>query len=87
MARPCRDLFGPQSVHDLPSAKLWLWRFGRAHEWIYNAPDDLPLHVALVCDMFWVSPAKLLADMRRDWKAALREPAARRPHRRNAGWR
>jgi len=61
----------PYPVDDLASGYRWLWQFGRVQDWIDREPDDLPLHARLICDVFWISPAKLLHDLRRDWREAL----------------
>lgn len=69
----------PFPVDDYAAAKRWLWTKGRVHEWLDSEPDDLPPVAVLICDMFWINPAKLLRDLRRDWDATAYMFPAPRP--------
>lgn len=56
-------------VSDYEQAKQWLWTYSRPWEWFDDVePDQLPLEAQLICDVFWVTPDKLLRDLRRAWR-------------------
>lgn len=72
-------------VSDYGEARAWLFERTDAASWM-DDPEELPLVAQLVCDFFWISPEKLCADMRRDWRSATDYRPLGRPVRRT-GWR
>lgn len=75
----------PLSVQSYEEAKRWLWANARPHEWL-DDPDHLPLLAHFVCDMFWVTPAQLIKDLRKTWRETL-DVVRPVPHRRTShGW-
>lgn len=62
-----RRTSGPQPVSTYDQAKSWLWTYSSPEEWMHDPQVSLPREAVLVCDVFWVSPDKLRADMRKLW--------------------
>lgn len=75
----------PISVQSYKEAQDWLWANARPHEWL-DDPDHIPLLAHFVCDMFWISPAQLLKDLRKTWRETLFLTQPRAHQRTQHGW-
>lgn len=75
---PRRDRFGPDAVCDYDQARAWLFKYTRFEDWADADPSDIPLAAKLVCDVFWVSPERLLQDMQNVWNGILSPVPPRR---------
>lgn len=77
----------PASTYD--DALRWLFTYSSVEEWAFDPAATLPLEARLVADMFWVSDAHLLRDLRKIWRSALGADRPSAPVRRahKAGWR
>jgi len=54
-------------VSTYPTAISWLLQHAQPEEWLWDASASLPKEARLVCDMFWVNEAQLIADLRKEW--------------------
>jgi hypothetical protein len=63
------QLADPEPISTYSEARLWLWRYSNPERW-FTSSEPMPPEGKLVCDIFWVSPAKLRADLRKDWGLA-----------------
>ena len=72
-------------VSDIADARRWLWTYSKVEDWLWSCerPGEvvLPLEAKLVCDIFWISPAKLVRDLRHDVSGTIAiAPARERRH-------
>ena len=57
-------MHAPLSVSTLDDALLWLLRYTRPEEYIFDPDADLPQAAQFACDMFWISPADMCRKLR-----------------------